>query len=173
MSAPRTTAVPRKAPSRSSRQQVASRQVEERPSYSAPSSSSASSRSGRSVADFLPALSKRKVAEQPPSRRASSSQGSRHFVGSVRATPIPTAPRGGYSVQLGSFSSENNALGVRDRMAILTFGSARMPASSTPVDVRGRTYHRVRLGPFNTRWEANKAASIAEEHGLSGKLVKH
>jgi DedD protein len=92
------------------------------------------------------------------------------------ATPAP-APRaaapaaapvaqGDWVVQLGSFSAEDNARKLAQRAE--QFG---YKASVSSIRASGRTLYRVRVGPYETRRQADAAASALGAHGLKGQVV--
>jgi rare lipoprotein A len=91
---------------------------------------------------------------------------------SVLNTPsvVMTAPSSGRSVfvQLGAFSSENNALALRDRLA-RELGPVADKLQLVP---GSGDLLRLQLGPLNDRQEAQQLArQIADLLGVSGLLV--
>jgi DedD protein len=87
-----------------------------------------------------------------------------------RAAPQPPAPAaaaaGDWVVQLGSFSEEENARRLAQRVS--TFGYKPQIASYR---ASGRTMYRVRVGPHATRGEAQAAASALSAHGFVAQVV--
>ncbi|MEG3637976.1 SPOR domain-containing protein [Magnetococcus sp. PR-3] len=84
----------------------------------------------------------------------------------------PAAPRGGYSVQVSSFSDNMRASGLRQRLGSLPFNGQNLPVHVTTAAVKGKTYYRVRLGPFPNREVANQARLYLQQRtGQSGQIV--
>lgn len=86
-----------------------------------------------------------------------------------RAEPAPAAENGGkltalgsWVVQVGSFSSRKNALGLRDRLRKAGFAT-----QVEKVRVKGKVHYRVRVGPFLERTAAERARSKLVASGLS------
>jgi DedD protein len=79
------------------------------------------------------------------------------------ATP---AASGDWAVQLGSFGDEDNARRLAQRAS--TFG---YKASVSSHRSGGRTLYRVRVGPFESRSQADATASALAAHGLPGQVV--
>lgn len=86
---------------------------------------------------------------------------------SIRAVaPLkPAAVQGKWYVQAGSFSSEQNAQKLVSRL-----GSSAQ-ASVALVEVSGKTWHRVRLGPFMSRDVAEEELERASSMGAAGAHV--
>lgn len=68
-------------------------------------------------------------------------------------------------VQLGSFSDNHNA------QAMVSKASAHGQAFVTDVTVQGRTFHRVRLGPYNSVPEADAALNRVARQAPDAKIV--
>jgi rare lipoprotein A len=69
------------------------------------------------------------------------------------ATPVVSPEPAGVFLQLGAFSSVDNATSFRDRMA------GELPWLNEPIQVAtAGSLHRVRLGPYKTREEATAIA---------------
>ena len=69
------------------------------------------------------------------------------------ATPVVSPEPAGVFLQLGAFSSVDNATSFRDRMA------GELPWLNEPIQVAtAGSLHRVRLGPYRTREEATAIA---------------
>ena len=88
--------------------------------------------------------------------------------------PAPAAepaagPLGSWVVQVGSFSNESNAVGLRDKL--------RQGGFTTQVEkvrVSGKTHYRVRVGPFLERDEAEqKRNQLADKFKLSGRVLSY
>jgi DedD protein len=82
------------------------------------------------------------------------------------ATAAAKPPAGSWLVQLGSFSEEENARRLAQRVA--SFGYK--PDISTH-RASGRSMYRVRVGPHETRARADAAASALAAHGLVAQVV--
>jgi cell division septation protein DedD len=76
--------------------------------------------------------------------------------------PEPDAPS--WSVQVGSFRSEENARTLTDRLA------ADFPAFYNEGEVGGATYYRVLLGPYAREAEAESAASALAARGYQARI---
>ncbi len=78
-------------------------------------------------------------------------------------------PLGSWVVQVGSFSNESNALGLRDKL--------RQGGFTTQVEkvrVAGKTHYRVRVGPFLERDAAEqKRKQLADKFKLSGRVLSY
>ncbi len=73
--------------------------------------------------------------------------------------PVGSAPR--YLVQIGSFSREDNADRLRDKMEAY-YRDVRVDR----LDAATRRYYRVRMGAFSTRAEATSRASETARFGF-------
>ncbi|MBF0187455.1 MAG: SPOR domain-containing protein [Magnetococcales bacterium] len=83
-----------------------------------------------------------------------------------------SSSRGGYSVQLGSFSNTQNARNVQQRMETMDFEGVSLPAYVLPVEVNGKSYYRVRVGPFSSHARADRAmAFVNRVSGLKGRIM--
>src|SRR6056297_3485184 len=80
----------------------------------------------------------------------------------------PAAAESLWAVQLGSFSSEENAEGLAADLRDQGF-----PAFLSRVQSGGRTLHRVRVGPQGSRDEAEKVAAALAKAGQKGQVVTH
>jgi len=87
-------------------------------------------------------------------------------VASAPAASTPTAAKGDWVVQLGSFGEEANARRLAQRAA--TFG---YKANVSSYRSNGRTMYRVRVGPFEARGKADATASALSAHGLVAQVV--
>lgn len=81
----------------------------------------------------------------------------------VVATPTAS---GDWVVQLGSFGEEDNARRLAQRAS--TFGYKAGVSSHRS---GSRTMYRVRVGPFESRGQADATASALTAHGLAGQVV--
>jgi DedD protein len=75
-------------------------------------------------------------------------------------------PLGAWIVQLGSFGELANAERLADRAS--TFGYAARVSAHT---AGGRTLHRVRIGGFESRNEADAAVASLSVHGFVAQVV--
>lgn len=82
--------------------------------------------------------------------------------------PKMVSPTGlSYLIQVGAFKAIEDAEQMRARMAILGF-EARV--SNTEKD--GQTLHRVRLGPYGSIEELNKARVRVLENGIDSTVIR-
>jgi len=118
----------------------------------------------------------------PPSQTASSESPREPVVLSEAAPPQPAPARRSdpetpaqavapaaeprWMVQLGSFSEQDNARRLADRVS--TFG---YEAEVSSFRAGGRTMHRVRVGAADTRGEAEATASSLAAHGFVAQVV--
>lgn len=72
-----------------------------------------------------------------------------------------------YTVQVGSFSSEVNAVSVREDLNSLIDNEVRIEK----VRIRGDTYYRVRAGMFGSKNDAEKLNHRLNSHGYRGKVM--
>lgn len=79
-------------------------------------------------------------------------------------TQLPVKPTSLY-VQAGSFTSFDNAQTLK--MSINSVG----PTIVQTAEVKGRTFHRVRIGPYSSVAEADQAMSRLEKKGRIGTIV--
>jgi DedD protein len=83
-------------------------------------------------------------------------------------TPSP-GPLGNWVVQVGSFSSEQNALRLRDRLRKENFAT-----QVEKVVVGGKTHFRVRVGPYLERAEADQdQKKLASTFDLKGRVLSY
>jgi cell division protein FtsN len=87
-------------------------------------------------------------------------------------TPTPTAAKNGdeayvFFVQTGAYSSLEDAEGQRGKLALLGY-SARIVER----EQSGRTVHRVRLGPFEEKTEADDIKAKVTAAGFEAALVR-
>ncbi|MCC9622840.1 septal ring lytic transglycosylase RlpA family protein [Thalassospira sp. MA62] len=80
----------------------------------------------------------------------------------VKVEPVPASS---IYVQAGAFSIYDNALNLRNRLFDLA------PAKIEPVDVKGTTFYRVRLGPLGTVPEADILLERVIATGQNGAKV--
>jgi DedD protein len=83
--------------------------------------------------------------------------------------PVEPGPLGNWVVQMGSFSSEQNALRLRDRLR-----KAGFVTQVEKVLVNGKTLFRVRVGPYLERAEADgDQKKLAETFDLKGRVLAY
>lgn len=80
-----------------------------------------------------------------------------------------TGVLGSWVVQVGSFSSQQNAVGLRDKL--------RQGGFTTQVEkvrVDGKTHYRVRVGPFLERDQAEQSRrQLADKFKLNGRVLSY
>lgn len=91
------------------------------------------------------------------------------------AEPAPAAgsgdpgPLGNWVVQVGSFSSESNALGLRDKLRAGGFAT-----QVEKVTIADKAHFRVRVGPYLERAEADADLNrLAESFSLKGRVLSY
>ncbi len=72
-----------------------------------------------------------------------------------------------YLIQVGAFKAPEDAEQMRARMAILGF-----EAKVSEADRDGVTLHRVRLGPYGSIEELNKAKVRVSENGIDSTVIR-
>jgi DedD protein len=80
--------------------------------------------------------------------------------------PVPV-PETGWVVQLGSFSSQQNAQRLADEVSGHGFSVFLMP-----LDRSGKKLYRVRVGPRDTREQATELAGRLAKVGYSGQVTR-
>lgn len=78
--------------------------------------------------------------------------------------PPEESPGTSWSVQVGSFRSEDNARTLMNELA------ADFPAFYTEVEMDGVTYYRVRIGPYADEAEARRAAAELTARGRTAQV---
>ncbi|HEX5513447.1 MAG TPA: SPOR domain-containing protein [Gammaproteobacteria bacterium] len=74
-----------------------------------------------------------------------------------------------WAVQVGSFGTEANALGLRDSLRAKGYR-----AYTEAIKSEGKTFYRVRVGPMVERAEAEKLkTALASKESLQGLVVPH
>lgn len=71
-----------------------------------------------------------------------------------------------YTVQVGSFREKAAALGMKKKLDI-EYDEVRVET----VKVGGDNYHRVRVGRYSNKRDAEKAASNLRKHGYGGNVI--
>ncbi|MFV1852418.1 MAG: septal ring lytic transglycosylase RlpA family protein [Thalassospira sp.] len=107
-----------------------------------------------------------KVKLTPPSAQTASVtstplEGTIEEASVVQVAPVSSS----IYVQAGAFSIYDNALNLRNRLYDLA------PAKIEPIDVKGTTFYRVRLGPLNTVPEADILLERVIATGQNGAKV--
>ena len=108
------------------------------------------------------------AADDPPETPADAEPAADPEPVNVPPGPAPPAedePAGpAWSVQVGSFRSEDNARGLMQTLA------ADFPAFYAEGEVDGTTYYRVRVGPYPSEAEAESAAEALKARGRSAQV---
>jgi len=87
----------------------------------------------------------------------------------VPAAPAPAAPQGDWVVQLGSFSSVDNASGLAEKLRTQGYN-----AYTVPSQVDGKSITRVFVGPVVDREGANRLRDeLARRSGSKGLVVAY
>lgn len=87
----------------------------------------------------------------------------------VPAPQSPAEREGSHAVQVGAFGSEDNAMGLRDRIR-----EAGFPAYVELYSGGAQTVYRVRVGPAVDRRSAEGLAQrLGAEMGIDGQVVSH
>ncbi|MBF0449095.1 MAG: SPOR domain-containing protein [Magnetococcales bacterium] len=92
-----------------------------------------------------------------------------------KPAPVPAqiTTKNGYSVQVASFSSTERADAMQSNLNAYMLDGRRVPVYQGQVVVQGKTYYRVRLGPFSSLDKAHRANSlIKSKAGISGQIIK-
>lgn len=122
----------------------------------------------KSEAEKLPEKAglKPAVAEKPAPPKVETPPAGKE---ATKAPPAAAPGKGAFAVSLGSFSDEKNAGSLQGRIA-----SLGVPVYTQKVTVGGKTFYRVRSGPYATREDANNASRIvSQKAGLRGTVVAH
>ena len=81
----------------------------------------------------------------------------------------PAGPLGNWVVQMGSFSSEQNALSLRDKLR-----EAGFVTQVEKVHVKDKLHFRVRVGPYLERAEADRDQTrLAKQLNLNGRVLSY
>lgn len=151
-------------------------EIPPRPLIAAPSEATAPESEAPGVA--APATPSRPIEIASEPAPAESAPAEPPAQGSVAPVVAPNEPAGkstapselaSWAVQVGSFGSEANAIGLRDKLRGKGF-----PAYVDAIDGKARTFYRVRIGPMIQRAEAEQLQSrLAAEEKLKGLVVPH
>ncbi|MEA2080605.1 MAG: SPOR domain-containing protein [Pseudomonadota bacterium] len=83
--------------------------------------------------------------------------------------PIKPGPLGSWVLQAGSFSSQQNALRLRDKLRKAGFVTQVEKAR-----VGGKSHYRVRVGPFLQRADAEKSQTqLLDKFSLKGRVLSY
>jgi DedD protein len=83
--------------------------------------------------------------------------------------PTTSGPLGDWVVQMGSFSSEQNALRLRDRLR-----EAKFVTQVEKVQINGKAHFRVRVGPYLERADAERdQKKLAQSFDLKGRVLAY
>jgi len=111
--------------------------------------------------EVVPETPPKATAEQPGTSAVPSAPGREE-------KPAP-GPLGNWVVQVGSFSSEQNALRLRDRLR-----KAHFTTQVEKVVVGGKTHFRVRVGPYLERADAEQdQQKLAGTFDLKGRVLSY
>ena len=108
-------------------------------------------------------------ASQPPDRTMPDSSPDSDAPSTSPASPataVASAPSGRWAVQIGSFSSRANADGLSEWCRKQGYGVTVVTAENS-----GRTWYRVRVGPYVSRDDARAAVAELALLGRSGGFV--
>lgn len=82
---------------------------------------------------------------------------------------LKPAPLGSWVVQAGSFSSEQNALRLRDKLR-----NAGFVTQVEKARVGGKSHYRVRVGPFLERTDAEKSRKqLSDKFTIQGRVLSY
>ena len=84
----------------------------------------------------------------------------------AHAAPPKADASGGWAVQLGVFSAEDNARRLAQKVNVYGYKPAVASYKSN-----GRAMYRVRLGPYSSRAEADATASALSAHGFAAQVA--
>jgi DedD protein len=117
-------------------------------------------------------------ASRPPENSGAPRQGPAELEPSAEPVaagePLESPPRtpselAAWAVQVGSFGTQGNALGLRDRLRRKGYA-----AYTETIQSDGKTFYRVRVGPTIQREEAEQLqAKLARKESLKGLVVSH
>ncbi|MEP6881983.1 MAG: SPOR domain-containing protein [Dokdonella sp.] len=85
----------------------------------------------------------------------------------ANATTPAVTPNARYLLQAGSYPTTKGADEVKAKLAILGF-----IAQVTPVTINGKTWNRVRLGPYASASELETAKTSLADNGISAIALK-
>lgn len=79
---------------------------------------------------------------------------------------VEAAPQGPYVIQVGSFRSESDADGLRAQLTLLG-----LDADIQTVTVNEATWHRVRVGPYDSARDADAARRRLQDNGHEAMVL--
>jgi cell division septation protein DedD len=89
------------------------------------------------------------------------------------STKSSVTTKNGYSVQIASLSSPARAQALQEKLRSFMLSGKRLPVYQGTAVVGSKTYYRVRLGPFTSRTQAEKAERLIQSQtGMAGRLIK-
>jgi cell division septation protein DedD len=103
-------------------------------------------------------VSGQRVATAPPTKPVEPA--------AAHAAPPKADASGGWAVQLGVFSAEDNARRLAQKVNVYGYKPAVASYQSN-----GRAMYRVRLGPYSSRAEADATASALAAHGFAAQVA--
>jgi cell division protein FtsN len=85
------------------------------------------------------------------------------------SAPAPEAPadRSSYLLQAGAFKGQEDAEGMKAKLALIGFEARIVTA-----EVNGTTFYRVRVGPYGQIEDMNRARSRLAENGIEASVVR-
>jgi len=72
-----------------------------------------------------------------------------------------------YTVQVGSFSSKVNAMGLKDELSSSITRDVRIES----IEIKGDMYYRVRVGKYSSKSKAESMKKKLRDYGYSGKVI--
>ncbi len=72
-----------------------------------------------------------------------------------------------YTVQVGSFSSKVNAMGLKDELSSSITRDVRIES----IEIKGDMYYRVRVGMYSSKSKAESMKKKLRDYGYSGKVI--
>ncbi|MDP6675862.1 MAG: SPOR domain-containing protein [Gammaproteobacteria bacterium] len=117
------------------------------------------------VIDVMPKVST-SVASKPAASKPQAKASAKPPV-APKPSPVKPLPKTGWVVQLGSFSNQKNAQQLADAVGKHGFSVFLMP-----LDRSGKKLYRVRVGPRDTRAQAEKLAGKLVKVGYTGQVTR-
>ena len=131
---------------------------------STPAPTSAASAPERSAP--APAAAKPSGAPAAGQRVATAAPTKPAEAAAAHAAPPKADASGGWAVQLGVFSAEDNARRLAQKVNVYGYKPTVASYKSS-----GRAMYRVRLGPYSSRAEADATASALSAHGFAAQVA--
>jgi cell division protein FtsN len=85
----------------------------------------------------------------------------------VPAATEPAPDRSSYVLQAGAFKSQEDAEGMKVKLALIGFEARIISA-----EVNGVTFYRVRVGPYGQLEDMNRARGRLAENGIEASVVR-